>query len=83
MLGDFNDAHVQERRLLECGHAAGAAGGQAGAILTLGRLAEQRRQRGEGLRAAVHDELARFCAHDARSACRRAFKKAAVAGGAQ
>ena len=44
VLGDFNDAHVQERRLLECGHAAGAAGGPAGAILTLGRLAEQRRQ---------------------------------------
>ena len=41
VLGDFNDAHVQERRLLECGHAAGAAGGPAGAILTLGRLAEQ------------------------------------------
>ncbi len=83
VLGDFNDAHVQERRLLECGHAAGAAGGQAGAILTLGRLAEQRRQRGEGLRAAVHDELTRFCAHDARSACRRAFKKAGFAGEAQ
>ena len=80
VLGDFNDAHVQERRLIECGHAAG---GEAGAILTLGRLAEQRRQCGEGLRAAVHDELARFCAHDARAACRRAFKNAAVAGGAQ
>ena len=78
VLGDFNDAHVQERRLLECGHAVGAAGGPAGAILTLGRLAEQRRQRGEGLRAAVHDELARFCAHDTRSACRRAFKKPVV-----
>ena len=79
VLGDFNDAHVQERRLLECGHAAGAAGGAAGALLTLGRLAEQRRQSGEDLRAAVHDELARFCARDARSACRRAFKKAAAA----
>ena len=83
VLGDFNDAHVQERRLLECGHAAGAAGGAAGAILTLGRLAEQRRQSGEDLRAAVHDELARFCARDARSACRRAFKKAAAARDAQ
>lgn len=83
VLGDFNDTHVQERRLLECGHAAGAAGGPAGAILTLGRLAEQRRQSGEGLRAAVHDELARFCARDARSACRRAFKMAGADRDAQ
>jgi len=82
VLGDFNDTHVQERRLLECGHAVGAGGGPAGAILTLGRLAEQRRHRGEILRAAVHDELARFCADDVRSACRRAFKKTSVDGSA-
>src|SRR6202035_498586 len=38
VLGGFNDAHVQEERLLECGLALGAAGGPASALLGLGRL---------------------------------------------
>ena len=66
VLGDFNDAQVQEQRLLECGRALGAAGGPAGALLALGRLAEQSRQRRERLREQVADGLARFRARDTR-----------------
>jgi CHAD domain-containing protein len=79
VLGDFNDAHVQEERLLECGLALGAAGGPASALLGLGRLAEQSRQRRERLRAQVVEGLARFRARETRSACRRAFKRANAA----
>jgi CHAD domain-containing protein len=74
-LGDFNDAHVQERRLLECGRALCAAGRPAEVLLALGRMAEQSRQRGERLRSQVIEKLARFRARDTRSACRRAFKR--------
>jgi CHAD domain-containing protein len=76
VLGDFNDAHVQESRLQECGRALGAAGGPPGLVLALGRLAEQSRQRRQPLRGQVNEKLARFRAHDTRSACRRAFKRA-------
>jgi CHAD domain-containing protein len=78
VLGDFNDAHVQEQRLLECGRTLGAAGGPPGALLAIGRLAEQSRQHRDILRGQVGDELARFCAHEMRSACRRAFKRVAA-----
>jgi CHAD domain-containing protein len=73
VLGDFNDAHVQEQRLLECGRAAGPLA-SSGALLALGRLAERRRQRSELLRAQVSDALARFQARDTRAAYRRAFR---------
>jgi CHAD domain-containing protein len=76
-LGDFNDAHVQERQLLECGRALGAAGGPASVLLTLGRLTEQSRHRRECLRGQVVEKLARFRSQDTRSACRRAFKRVA------
>jgi len=76
VLGDFNDAHVQETRLIECGHTVCAAGGPASVLFTLGRLAEQSRQRRQQLRGEVAEKLARFRAHDTWSACRRAFKKA-------
>jgi CHAD domain-containing protein len=76
VLGDFNDAHVQETVLLECGRAMAEAGAPAGALMTVGRLAEQRRQSGCRLRAEIADRLARFRAGKARSACRRAFKTA-------
>jgi CHAD domain-containing protein len=76
-LGDFNDAHVQERRLLECGRTLCAAGKPAEVLLALGRMAEQSRQRGERLREQVIEKLARFRARDTRSACRRAFKRPA------
>ena len=78
VLGDFNDAHVQEHRLLECGRTLGGVEGRTGALLTIGRLAEQSRQRGESLRQQVRDELVRFGAHETRSACRRTFRKVAV-----
>jgi CHAD domain-containing protein len=74
-LGDFNDAQVQEARLLECGRELYAAGTLTPALLTLGRLAEQRRQRGERLRPEVIDTLSRFRARDTQAACRRAFKR--------
>jgi CHAD domain-containing protein len=75
VLGDLNDAQVQEERLLECGQLLGAAGGLPGALLALGRLAEQSRQRRERLREPVVNGLARFRDHETRSACRRAFKQ--------
>jgi CHAD domain-containing protein len=75
VLGDFNDASVQEKRLIECGHALGAAGGPPGALLALGRLAEQSCQRRERLRGEVHANLERFRARETRMACRRAFKR--------
>jgi CHAD domain-containing protein len=77
VLGDFNDATVQERRLVECGHRLAAAGGPAAVLIGLGRLAEQSRQRREHLRGAVVERLARFRARDTQSACRHAFKERA------
>jgi CHAD domain-containing protein len=74
-LGDFNDAEMEARRLLDFGRALGSDNGSAGALLAVGRLAERARQRGESLRTAVAEELARFCAHDMRTACRRMFKR--------
>jgi len=76
MLGDFNDAHVQEKLLLDCGRALSDAGGPSGVLLTLGRLAERSRQRREQLRAEVAAKLSRFGAKDVRKACRRAFRRA-------
>ena len=76
VLGDFNDAHVQEKRLIECGRAFGAAGGPPGALMTLGRLAEQRHERGRRLHAQAVEKLAGFRSRDTRAACRRAFKHA-------
>jgi CHAD domain-containing protein len=73
-LGDFNDAHVQEALLLECGRAVGAAGGPSGALLTLGRLAERCRQRSEHLRAEVAEKLSRFRDRELQKVCKRAFK---------
>ena len=83
VLGDFNDAQVQETRLLDCGRALGAAGGPPGALLALGRLAEQTCQRRDRLRGQVVDTLARFRARTTRSACRRAFKEAGPGGRAR
>jgi CHAD domain-containing protein len=74
-LGEFNDAELQARRLLDLGRALGSDGASAGALLAVGRLAERACQRGEFLRTAVGEELARFCARDMRTACRRMFKR--------
>jgi CHAD domain-containing protein len=78
-LGDFNDAHVQEGLLLECGRAVCAAGGPAGSLVTLGRLAERSRQHRERLRDEVIEKLARFRTRQLRKACERAFKTAETA----
>jgi CHAD domain-containing protein len=75
VLGDFNDAHVQAERLLECRRALAAAGGPAGALAALARLAGQCRERRGQLRSHVAGGLARFGARDTRAACRRAFKR--------
>jgi CHAD domain-containing protein len=73
VLGDFNDAHVQEARLLECGETLAESSGHAGVLLAIGRLAEQSRQRRERLRIQVVFGLTRFRDSRTRSACRRAF----------
>jgi CHAD domain-containing protein len=75
VLGDFNDAEVQESRLLDCGRTVGDAGGPPGALLALGRLAEQSCQRRERLRDEVVETLERFRVREMRRACRRAFKR--------
>jgi len=73
VLGDFNDADVQQGRLLECGRKLSAET-PAGVLMTLGRLAEQCGQRRERLRREVVEKLAAFGARETRSACRRAFR---------
>ena len=75
VLGDFNDAYVQEGRLVECGRAMGAAGGHADVLIALGRLAERTCRRREALRPEVIEHLTRFRAKEIRCACRRAFKQ--------
>ncbi len=75
VLGNFNDAEVQEKHLLASGRGLGAEQGSPGAVLLLGRLAERSRQRRENMRQIVIDELRRFGARETRSACRRAFKR--------
>jgi CHAD domain-containing protein len=76
LLGDFNDAQVQEARLLECAGTLSTAAGSAGVTSGIDRLAAQCRQRAAHLRGQVIDGLQRFRASDTRSACRRAFKHA-------
>jgi CHAD domain-containing protein len=76
VLGDFNDAHVQERRLIECRGAMAATGAAENGTAAIGRLAEQARERHEGLRGDVVDEARRF-RRTVRSAGRRAFKRTA------
>jgi CHAD domain-containing protein len=73
VLGDFNDAHVQETLLVDCGRAIGAAGAPSGALLALGRLAERCRQRRERLRDEVVERLSIFREKDVQKACKRAF----------
>jgi CHAD domain-containing protein len=73
VLGDFNDAHVQETLLVDCSRAIGAAGAPPGALLTLGRLAERCRQRREHLRDQVAERLSVFREKEVQKACKRAF----------
>jgi CHAD domain-containing protein len=75
VLGDFNDAQVQEIRLLELARSLGAAGGSIDAVLALGQLAERSRHRGDRLRPEAVEQLERFRARETTAACRRAFKR--------
>jgi CHAD domain-containing protein len=74
LLGEFNDAHVQEARLLDCARKLSASGGSGGVTSGIDRLASERRQRAARLRGQVVDGLQQFRARDIRSACKRAFK---------
>jgi len=76
VLGDFNDAQVQERNLLSSGRAMVEAGaGESGALLSVGRLAENARNRAVSLRAQVDRELSRFCKDSIRADFCRLFKR--------
>jgi CHAD domain-containing protein len=84
VLGDFNDAQVQERNLVSFGSALLEAGaGESGVLLTVGRLAENARNRAVSLRPKVDRELSRFCKDGIREDFRRLFKKTALVGTAQ
>jgi len=84
VLGDFNDAQVQERNLVSFGSALLEAGaGESGVLLTVGRLAENARNRAVSLRPKVDRELSRFCKDGIWEDFRRLFKKTALVGTAQ
>jgi CHAD domain-containing protein len=77
VLGDFNDAQVQERSLLDAGGALVEAGivVETGALLSVERLAEDARNRAAALRPEVDRELARFCKSGMRADFCRLFKR--------
>jgi CHAD domain-containing protein len=75
VLGDFNDAHVQEQRLIECRGAMAATGAAQNSLAAIGRLAEQARERREHLRDDVLEQARQFRRRTVRSACRRAFRR--------
>jgi CHAD domain-containing protein len=81
VLGDFNDACVQEARLTELRRGLAASGASPAVLRTLGRLADDRRRRQQQLRADVGDRLARFSGRATQAACRRAFEPIAVPPG--
>jgi CHAD domain-containing protein len=80
VLGDFNDAHVQERRFVDCADALAASGARPAALVAVGRLAERSRARREQARGQVVDGLARFRDRETRSVLRRAFRSDASEG---
>jgi CHAD domain-containing protein len=74
VLGDFNDATVQERRLLEYGRAVAERDPEGSSThRAIERLAKARRRRGERLRWRISRELTRFCDADMRSEVQSAF----------
>jgi len=75
VLGDFNDAHVQEQRLIECRDAMAATAAASSSLVAIERLAEQTRERRERLRRDVVVEARRFRRRSVRSACRCAFRR--------
>jgi CHAD domain-containing protein len=79
VLGDFNDAQVQERNLLIFGQALLEAGeGEPGVLLTIRRMAENARNRAVSLRPNVDRELSRFCQDDIRIDFRQLFNRDAL-----
>jgi CHAD domain-containing protein len=81
VLGEFNDAQVQERHLLDSGRALAEAGAEdSEALLTIGRLAENARNRAASLRGEVSGELSRFCEDDIRENFARLFKRTTSVG---
>jgi CHAD domain-containing protein len=84
VLGDFNDAQVQERHLLDSARALTEAdAGDSGALLTIGRLAESARNRAASLREQVSCELSRFRKDDIRACFSRLFKRTTSVGESQ
>jgi CHAD domain-containing protein len=78
VLGDFNDAQVQERSLVDAGGALVEAGVvETGALLAVERLAEDARNRAASLRPQVDRELSRFCKAGVRADFCRLFKRTA------
>ena len=75
VLGDFNDAHVQQQRLLGCHGAMAAAGAAKDTLQAIERLAAMARERRDRLRLDVNEEVWQFGRRTVRSACRRAFKR--------
>ena len=76
VLGDFNDAHVQDQRLIECRGMLAATGAGKDSLVAMGRLAEQAREHRDRLRRFVVEEGRRFRRRTVRLACRRAFRRA-------
>ena len=76
VLGDFNDAQVQEQRLVECVRVLAPADGLPGTLRALDHLADLCRLRRQRLRGLVADGLARFRSGRTQAACRRAFRQA-------
>ena len=72
VLGDFNDADVQERRLTEFARAVTT---RRGVVFVLQRLAVESRERRDSVRDQIVERLARFRGGETRAACRRAFKR--------
>lgn len=75
VFGDYNDAQIQETRLLECLRSLSADHDGRSALFALGGLVERTRQRRACLRDQVVESLARFSAGATQAACRRAFRR--------
>jgi CHAD domain-containing protein len=83
VLGDFNDAQVQEQSLLNCGRALlESEAKESGAVLTVGRLAENASSRAASLREKVDHALSRFCKDSVRADFSRLFKRTTLVGSA-
>ena len=76
VLGDFNDAQLQEQRLLALRMALTDDEESRRTRNVLERLATRYRQRSKDLRRRIADGITRFRSKDTRAACRRAFKRA-------